>query len=87
VLAQGAAALGAGLAVARLARKSVHAVWLVPLAVVLARLALDPLDNGYYFVGVVGPALVGLAAFVSAAPSARLRRWSSPSSPSLPAPH
>jgi hypothetical protein len=41
-------------------------VWLVPLAVVLMRLALDPLDNGYYFVGVVGPALVGLAAFVSA---------------------
>lgn len=85
-LAQGAAALGAGLGAARLARRSVHAIWLVPLAVVLARLALDPLDNGYYFVGVVGPALVGLAAFVSAAPSARLRRWSSPSSPSLPAP-
>lgn len=84
--AQGAAALGAGLGAARLARRSVHAIWLVPLAVVLARLALDPLDNGYYFVGVVGPALVGLAAFVSAAPSARLRRWSSPSSPSLPAP-
>jgi hypothetical protein len=86
-LAQGAAALAAGLGVARLARRSVHAVWLVPLAVVLARLALDPLDNGYYFVGVAGPALVGLAAFVSAGPSARLRRWSSPSSPSLPAPH
>ncbi|HEX3226732.1 MAG TPA: hypothetical protein VHQ89_11590 [Gaiellaceae bacterium] len=86
-IAQGAAALAAGFGVARLARRSVHAVWLVPLAVVLARLALDPLDNGYYFVGVVGPALVGLAAYVSAAPSARLRRWSSPSSPSLPAPH
>ena len=86
-LAQGAAALVAGLGVAWLARRSVHVVWLVPLAVVLARLALDPLDNGYYFVGVVGPALVGLAAYVSAAPSARLRRWSSPSSPSLPAPH
>jgi len=85
-MAQGAAALGAGFGVARLARRSAHAVWLVPFAVVLARLALDPLDNGYYFVGVVGPALVGLAAFLSAAPSARLRRWSSPSSPSLPAP-
>jgi hypothetical protein len=64
-LAQGAAALGAGLAVARLARGSAHAVWLVPLAIVAARLALDPLDNGYYFVGIVGPALVGLGAFVS----------------------
>jgi hypothetical protein len=84
-LAQGAAALLAGLGVARLARRSAHAVWLVPLAVVLARLALDPLDNGYYFVGVVGPALVGLTAFVGSAPSARLRRWCSPSSPSLPA--
>src|SRR5690242_17886650 len=46
-LAQGAAALVAGLGVAWLARRSVHVVWLVPLAVVLARLALDPLDNGY----------------------------------------
>lgn len=63
-LGQGAAALVAGLGAARLARNSVQAVWLVPLAVVLARLALDPLDNGYYFVGVVGPALVGLAAFL-----------------------
>lgn len=71
-LAQGAAALGAGVVVARLARQSAHAVWLVPLAVVLARLALDPLDNGYYFVGVVGPALVGLGAYVSSAPLAGL---------------
>jgi hypothetical protein len=64
-LAQGAAALGAGLALAWLTRKSSHAVWLVPLAVVLARLALDPLENGYYFVGVVGPAVVGLTAYVA----------------------
>ena len=86
-LAQGAVALGAGLAVARPARRSAHSVWLVPLAVVLARLALDPLDSGYYFAGLVGPALAGLGAYVSTAPSATLRRWSSPSSPSLPAPH
>ena len=45
-LTQGAAALGAGLAVAWLTHRSAHAVWLVPLAVVFARLALDPLDNG-----------------------------------------
>jgi hypothetical protein len=68
-LAQGAVALGAGIGVARLARRSVHGVWLVPLAIVLARLALDPLDNGYYFVGVVGPALVGLSAFVTSGAS------------------
>ena len=60
-LLQGAVAVGAGVAVARAARGSRHALWLVPGAVVLARLLLDPLDSGYYFVGIEGPALVGLA--------------------------
>jgi hypothetical protein len=58
---QGAVAVGAGVAVARAARGSRHAVWLAPGVVVLARLLLDPLDSGYYFVGIEGPALVGLA--------------------------
>ena len=60
-LAQAAVAVAAGIGVARLARGSRHALWLVPGGVVLARLLLDPLDSGYYFVGVEGPALVGLA--------------------------
>ena len=60
-LVQAAVAVGAGLSVARAARGSRHALWLVPGAVVVARLLLDPLDSGYYFVGVEGPALVGLA--------------------------
>jgi hypothetical protein len=60
-LLQGAVAVGAGVAVARAARGSRHAIWLVPGVVVLARLLLDPLDSGYYFVGIEGPALVGLA--------------------------
>ena len=60
-LAQGAVALAAGLGVARATRSSRHALWLVPGVVVLARLLLDPLDSGYYFVGIEGPALVGLA--------------------------
>ena len=60
-LAQGAVAVGAGLAVARVARGSRHALWLVPAVVVLARLLLDPLGSGYYFVGIEGPALVGIA--------------------------
>jgi len=60
-LLQGAVAVGAGVAVARAARGSRHAIWLVPGVVVLARLLLDPLDSGYYFVAVEGPALVGLA--------------------------
>jgi hypothetical protein len=60
-LAQAAVAVAAGLAVARAARGTRHALWLVPAVVVLARLLLDPLDSGYYFVGIEGPALVGLA--------------------------
>ena len=60
-ITQAAVAVGAGLAVARAARGSRHAFWLVPAVVVLARLLLDPLDSGYYFVGIEGPALVGLA--------------------------
>jgi len=60
-LAQGAAALVAGIAVARASRSSVHALWLVPSSVVLARLALDPIDHGYYFDGAQATALVALA--------------------------
>jgi hypothetical protein len=60
-LLQGAVAVGAGVAVARAARGSRHGIWLVPGVVVLARLLIDPLDSGYYFVGIEGPALVGLA--------------------------
>jgi hypothetical protein len=71
-LVQGAVAAGAGVAVARAARRSPHAVWLVPGAVVLVRLLLDPLDNDYYFVGLEGAALVGLA--LVAARALRLER-------------
>jgi len=60
-LAQGALALAAGVLVARAARRSAHALWLVPMSVVLARLALDPTDHGYYFDAVQGVALVALA--------------------------
>ena len=59
-ITQGALAVAAGIGVARAARRSPHALWLVPLVVVLVRLALDPLDSGYYFDGVQGPALVAL---------------------------
>jgi hypothetical protein len=59
--AQGACALAAGVALARVARRSAHAFWLVPAAVVLVRLLLDPLGSGYYFVGIEAPAMIGLA--------------------------
>jgi len=60
-LAQGAVAVAAGALVARLARRSAHALWLVPMCVVLVRLALDPRDHGYYFDGVQSVALIALA--------------------------
>ncbi|HEY5057588.1 MAG TPA: hypothetical protein VII51_01110 [Gaiellaceae bacterium] len=59
-LAQTAFAIAVGIGVARATRGSRHALWLIPVCVVLARLLLDPLDSLYYFVGVEGPALVGL---------------------------
>jgi hypothetical protein len=59
-IVQGACALGAGVALARFGRHSSHALWLVPAVVVLVRLVLDPLDSLYYFVGIEGPAIVGL---------------------------
>jgi hypothetical protein len=60
-LAQGAVAVAAGVLVARLAQRSAHVLWLVPLSVVLVRLALDPRDHGYYFDGVQSVALIALA--------------------------
>ena len=60
-LAQGAVAVAAGALVARRLRNSWHVLWLVPIAIVLVRLALDPRDHGYYFDGVQSVALVGLA--------------------------
>lgn len=60
-LAQGALAVAAGVIVARVARGSAHVLWLVPMSVVLARLALDPRDHGYYFDAVQATALVALA--------------------------
>jgi hypothetical protein len=59
-LAQGAAVLVIGVIAARLGRGSLHAVWFVPMFVVLVRLALDPQEHGYYFDGVQATALVAL---------------------------
>jgi hypothetical protein len=70
-LAQGGLAVAAGLGVARSARQSAHALWLVPLVIVLVRIVLDPLQSGYYFDGLQAPALVGLV--LVAARGLRLR--------------
>ena len=60
-LLQGAFAVSAGVATARLLRGSPHGIWAVPLAVVAVRLLLDPFALPYYLTGVWGPAFVGVA--------------------------
>jgi hypothetical protein len=69
---QGALAVGAGVAAARLLRQSPHALWVVPLVVVAARLLLDPVLNTYYLAALQGPIFVG--ATLGAAGVIALRR-------------
>ena len=64
-LAQGLVAVGAGVAVARLLRDSPHGLWAAPLAIVCARLLLDPLLLSYYLAGLKGPVFVGAAVVAS----------------------
>lgn len=70
-LVQATVAVALGATVARLLRHSPHALWAAPLAVVVARLQLDPLLEQYYLAGPQGLILVG--ATVGAA-RLRLRR-------------
>jgi hypothetical protein len=63
-LLQSSLALGCGAAIALVARRSVHAVWLVPLGVVLVRLLLDPLSFGWYWLEAEALVLVGAALLV-----------------------
>lgn len=70
-LVQGALAVGAGVGVARLLRHSPHALWVVPLAIVAAKLLLDPDLYSYYLAAPQGPLFVGAALGAS-----RLRRGS-----------
>lgn len=58
-LVQGAVAVGAGVAAARLLRRSAHGLWFVPLAVVCARLLLDPVLLSYYLSALQGATFVG----------------------------
>ena len=68
-LVQSLLALSAGCAVARALRRSVHAVWLAPLGVVLVRLLLDPLSFGWYWLEVEALVLVGAALVLTALPT------------------
>jgi len=85
-----ACALGAGVAL-RL-RRSVHAVWLVPLVVVSARIALDPLAYGWYWLEAEALALAGAGAMLMVPPlrarrarPARVGAHHTPAAPSPPA--
>ncbi len=58
-LAQGGAALAIGAALAWPLRRTIHALWLAPLAVVVVRLALDPVRYPWYWLAVEVLVLVG----------------------------
>jgi hypothetical protein len=68
-LLQAALALGAGAAIAVALRRSVHALWLAPLAVVIVRLVLDPLSFGWYFLEAVSLVLVGAGLLLTQLPA------------------
>jgi hypothetical protein len=68
-LLQSALALAAGAAIALALRRSIHAVWLAPLVVVIVRLLLDPLSFGWYWLGAEALVLVGAALLLTELPT------------------
>src|SRR5439155_710166 len=81
-LLQAGIACGLGGAVALRFRRSVPAVWLTPLLVVLVRIALDPLAYGWYWLEAESLALVGAGLVVTAPPfRARTARQVGPVGP------
>jgi hypothetical protein len=77
-LLQASLAAGAGALVATVMRRSLQAVWLAPLTVVLLRVLLDPVSFGWYWLEAEALALVGAALVLrelpSRFPAARLGR-------------
>jgi hypothetical protein len=68
-LAQAALAIGAGTALAFALRRTVHALWLVPLAVALVRLLLDPVSFGWYWLEIEALVLVGAGLVLTELPA------------------
>jgi hypothetical protein len=64
-LCQGIAALGVGAGLAWPLRRTLHAVWLGPLAVVVVRIALDPVRYPWYWLALESLALLGLVEFAT----------------------
>ena len=79
-LLQGLAAVGAGAVLAWPLRRSLHAVWVGPLAVVTMRLVLDPVRYPWYWLAMETLALLGAAEFLTSDLFAVLRRRPSYSS-------
>ena len=67
-LLQAAVACGLGAGLALRLRRSIHAVWLAPLVIVVARIALDPLAYGWYWLEAEAVALVGAGVLLTAPP-------------------
>jgi hypothetical protein len=76
-LCQGLAALGVGALLAWPLRRTIHAVWLGPLAVVVVRLALDPVRYPWYWLALETLALLGAAEFITSDLVRSLRSYSS----------
>ncbi|HEX9381037.1 MAG TPA: hypothetical protein VF891_06030 [Gaiellaceae bacterium] len=79
-LIQASLALGAGTLAAVALRRSLHAVWLAPLAVVIVRIVLDPLSFGWYWLEAEALVLAGAALLLTELPARfpaarRMRRW------------
>jgi hypothetical protein len=68
-LAQASLAIGAGAALTFALRRNVHALWLVPLAVALVRLLLDPVSFGWYWLEVEALVLVGAGLVLTELPA------------------
>ena len=67
-LLQAALALGCGAAIAYALRRSVHAVWLAPLGVVIVRILLDPLSFGWYWLEAEALVLAGAGLLLTELP-------------------
>lgn len=67
-LVQSVLALAVGAALARMLRRSLHALWAAPLGLVIVRLALDPLSFGWYFLAAVTLVLVASALLLDELP-------------------
>jgi hypothetical protein len=67
--AQAALAVGVGAGLAFALRRSVHALWLAPLAVALIRILLDPVSFGWYWLQPEALVLVGAGLLLKELPT------------------